>query len=45
MKYDYDLICIGLGPAGMAISLMGDAMGKMKSNFLKKLCRFFFRLG
>lgn len=27
MKYDYDLICIGLGPAGMAISLMGDAMG------------------
>lgn len=27
MKYDYDLICIGLGPAGMAVSLMGTAMG------------------
>lgn len=27
MKYDYDLICIGLGPAGMAVSLMGSAMG------------------
>lgn len=27
MKYEYDLICIGLGPAGMAVSLMGSAMG------------------
>ena len=27
MKYDYDLICIGLGPAGMAVSLMGATMG------------------
>jgi pyruvate/2-oxoglutarate dehydrogenase complex dihydrolipoamide dehydrogenase (E3) component len=27
MKYDYDLICIGLGPAGMAVSIMGAAMG------------------
>ena len=27
MKYDYDLICIGLGPAGMAVSIMGSAMG------------------
>lgn len=27
MKYDYDLICIGLGPAGMAVSLMASAMG------------------
>jgi len=23
MKYDFDLICIGLGPAGMAVSVMG----------------------
>ncbi|QSH41189.1 NAD(P)/FAD-dependent oxidoreductase [Lentisphaerota bacterium ZTH] len=27
MKYDYDLICIGLGPAGMAVSIMGSEMG------------------
>lgn len=27
MKYDYDLIAIGLGPAGMAVSIMGSAMG------------------
>lgn len=26
-KYDYDLICIGLGPAGMAVSHMASAMG------------------
>ena len=27
MKYDYDIVAIGLGPAGMAVSLMGSAMG------------------
>ncbi len=27
MKYDYDLICIGVGPAGMAVSIMGSNMG------------------
>ena len=27
MKYDYDLICIGLGPAGMAASLTAAEMG------------------
>ena len=27
MKYDYDIICIGLGPAGMAVSVMGTEMG------------------
>ena len=27
MKYDYDLITIGLGPAGMAVSIMGAEMG------------------
>lgn len=27
MKYDFDLIVIGLGPAGMAVSIMGSAMG------------------
>lgn len=27
MKFDYDLICIGLGPAGMAVSIMGSSMG------------------
>ena len=27
MKYDYDLIAIGLGPAGMAVSIMGAEMG------------------
>ena len=27
LKYDYDLICIGLGPAGMAVSIMGSEMG------------------
>ena len=27
MKYDYDLICIGLGPAGMAVSIMASEMG------------------
>ena len=27
MKYDFDLICIGLGPAGMAVSVMGAEMG------------------
>ncbi|MDD3655411.1 MAG: NAD(P)/FAD-dependent oxidoreductase [Atribacterota bacterium] len=27
MKYDFDLICIGLGPAGMAVSAMGSEMG------------------
>ncbi len=27
MKYDNDIICIGLGPAGMAVSIMGSEMG------------------
>ena len=27
MKYDYDLITIGLGPAGMAVSIMASEMG------------------
>lgn len=27
MKYDFDLICIGMGPAGMAVSAMGAEMG------------------
>lgn len=27
MDEQFDLICIGLGPAGMAVSLMGSAMG------------------
>jgi len=27
MKYEFDLICIGLGPAGMAVSVMGAEMG------------------
>ena len=27
MKYDYDLICIGLGPAGMAVTLTAAGMG------------------
>jgi len=27
MEYDFDLICIGLGPAGMAVSVMGAEMG------------------
>jgi pyruvate/2-oxoglutarate dehydrogenase complex dihydrolipoamide dehydrogenase (E3) component len=27
MKYDYDVLAIGLGPAGMAVSIMGAAMG------------------
>ncbi|MFC1501101.1 dihydrolipoyl dehydrogenase family protein [Elusimicrobiota bacterium] len=27
MKYNYDLICIGLGPAGLAVSVMGSEMG------------------
>jgi pyruvate/2-oxoglutarate dehydrogenase complex dihydrolipoamide dehydrogenase (E3) component len=27
MKYHFDLICIGLGPAGMAVSAMGAEMG------------------
>ena len=27
MKYDYDIITIGLGPAGMAVSIMGAEMG------------------
>ncbi|HOT51899.1 MAG TPA: FAD-dependent oxidoreductase, partial [Candidatus Hydrogenedentes bacterium] len=27
MKYDYDMIVIGLGPAGMAVSVMGSEMG------------------
>lgn len=27
MKYDYDIITIGLGPAGMAVSIMGSEMG------------------
>ncbi len=27
MDYDYDLAVIGLGPAGMAVSIMGSAMG------------------
>ena len=27
MAYDYDLITIGLGPAGMAVSIMGSEMG------------------
>ncbi|MCL2306509.1 MAG: FAD-dependent oxidoreductase [Planctomycetaceae bacterium] len=27
MTYDYDILVIGLGPAGMAVSLMGAAMG------------------
>ncbi len=27
MKYDYDIITIGLGPAGMAVSAMGASMG------------------
>lgn len=27
MKYDYDIITIGLGPAGMAVAIMGSSMG------------------
>jgi pyruvate/2-oxoglutarate dehydrogenase complex dihydrolipoamide dehydrogenase (E3) component len=27
VRYDYDLICIGLGPAGMAVSAMASEMG------------------
>ncbi len=27
MKYDYDMVVIGLGPAGMAVSVMGSEMG------------------
>ena len=27
MKYDYDLITIGLGPAGMAVAVMGEGLG------------------
>jgi len=27
MTFDFDLICIGLGPAGMAVSVMGAEMG------------------
>ncbi|NQT93945.1 MAG: NAD(P)/FAD-dependent oxidoreductase [Lentisphaerae bacterium] len=27
MKYDYDIITIGLGPAGMAVAIMGSEMG------------------
>jgi pyruvate/2-oxoglutarate dehydrogenase complex dihydrolipoamide dehydrogenase (E3) component len=27
VRYDYDLICIGLGPAGMAVSVMASEMG------------------
>lgn len=27
MAYDYDILCIGLGPAGMAVSIMGSNMG------------------
>jgi pyruvate/2-oxoglutarate dehydrogenase complex dihydrolipoamide dehydrogenase (E3) component len=27
MKYDYDIITIGLGPAGMAVAVMGSEMG------------------
>lgn len=27
MKYDFDLICVGLGPAGMAVSAMAAEMG------------------
>ncbi|HMA76734.1 MAG TPA: FAD-dependent oxidoreductase, partial [Candidatus Krumholzibacteriaceae bacterium] len=27
MKYDFDLVCIGLGPAGMAVSVMAAEMG------------------
>ena len=27
MKYDFDLTCIGMGPAGMAVSAMGAEMG------------------
>jgi pyruvate/2-oxoglutarate dehydrogenase complex dihydrolipoamide dehydrogenase (E3) component len=27
MNYDFDIICIGLGPAGMAVSVMGSEMG------------------
>lgn len=27
MKYQYDLACIGLGPAGMAVSVMASEMG------------------
>ena len=27
MRYDFDVICIGLGPAGMAVSVMASEMG------------------
>jgi len=27
MEYDYDIITLGLGPAGMAVSIMGSEMG------------------
>jgi pyruvate/2-oxoglutarate dehydrogenase complex dihydrolipoamide dehydrogenase (E3) component len=27
MKFDYDIICIGMGPAGMAVTAMGSEMG------------------
>ena len=27
MRYDYDIVTLGLGPAGMAVSVMGSSMG------------------
>ena len=56
MKFEYDLITIGLGPVGMAVSIMGSEMGlkvcagktwmmnRMKSKTLQKICTFMFRI-
>ncbi len=56
MKFEYDLITIGLGPADMAVSIMGSEMGlkvcagetwmmnRMKSKTLQKICKFMFRI-
>lgn len=56
MKFEYDLITTGLGPAGMAVSIMGSEMGlkvcagetwmmnRMKSKTLQKICNFMSRI-
>ena len=37
MKYEYDVLTIGLGPAGMAVAVMASQMGLKKPSLRREL--------
>ena len=44
-KYDYDVLTIGLGPAGMAVSAMAVQMGLKVDRFLRTSRKHIFTVG